>query len=195
MRIYRYLKYRLCLCVLCGCAFAVSCADSEVGSDVDSESVSRYTTGDVPHYTSGELYGSESLEVVIPFALTPDMPSLVRDVACPEVVKRKAGSSVVCSAVIDGVEVDVTVNVGDRDRVDLVADGFFLVSLAELETDVADKVSTDFGTVEVLCDEQPVFMAVAGRTVACRAIETNGSLHPISVVITSEQGDWQVRLR
>ena len=179
---------------MCGCAFAVSCGDLDGDSDVDSESVSRYTTGDVPHYTSGELYGSESLEVVIPFALIPDLPSLVQDVACPEVVKREAGASTVCSAMIDGVDVNIMVNVGYRDRVDLVADGFFLISLAELETDVADKVSADFGAVEVLCDGQPVFMAVAGRSVACRAVDTDGSSHPISILIASEQGDWQVRL-
>lgn len=139
-------------------------------------------------------YDARGLEALILAELVPDWPELVADADCPERIGPSPGT-VLCSAEIGGIAVDVRVDIDGRDRVELSTDDVFLVETDELEERGEQRLEADLGPVEVLCSGPALLVAVAGERLECEAVAPSGDRHPLDVEITSPAGDWEMRMR
>ena len=140
-------------------------------------------------------YDSDGLEALIFSELVPDRPEMVTEVDCPEHIGQNS-TVVLCPALVGGMAVEVRAEIDDRDRVELSADDFFLVDVDELEEHGGQRLADDLGgPVEVLCDAPSLLLAVAGKQLACEAVDPSGERYPLEVAIVSPDGDWQMQMR
>lgn len=134
---------------------------------------------------------SDNLEAVVLAELVPDLPTIVTDVTCPEMIEP-GPVSVSCEAMIDGVPATVEVDIDARGRTDLAVSDVFLVDVSRLADHSAQRIATDLGPVQVVCNDPPVVVAVDGKQLDCYAVDPSGRHHSLEVMLTSDKGDWQI---
>lgn len=141
---------------------------------------------------SSPALDAEGLESSIPAALVPDAPEAVEAVDCPDVIVGPA--TVNCTARIGPEPIDITVVISDDDRATVSTDAV-VVERAAIEATAAQRLSSDLGVeTTVACSGPSVLVSVPGTTVACDAVDPDGTAHAVTVTIRSEAGDWDLRL-
>ena len=134
-----------------------------------------------------------SVVAALPAALWPDDPSIVTDVACPDLEPEPIAQTTTCTAVLDadGVTIDVVIDeVGAATA--SVREPLFVVRdvadqlTARLQADLSiDAIDTECRSV--------VIVAAPGRSVVCAATHDG---RPIEFEILLDDGgdEWTLRL-
>lgn len=128
----------------------------------------------------------------LPASVWPADPSLVDDVACPDLVAEPIAQASSCTATLDDDPITVAIVIDDDGVVGAsVDDPLFDVAAAAQE--MGDRLATDLGIarsdVDVACD-RAVRVAVPGAATDCVA-DRSGDPLEFRMVLLDDAGAWE----
>ncbi|MEZ5245126.1 MAG: hypothetical protein R2707_08530 [Acidimicrobiales bacterium] len=134
-----------------------------------------------------------SLEAALPASAWPDDPSIVTDVACPELDTSLIAQTTVCTAVLDADTVTVDVVIDEFGAATAgVREPLFVV--AEAADRLVERLRDDL-SIEAISAQcaAVVIIAEPGRSFACAATSGDRTID-FDVVLGREAGAWELRL-
>lgn len=135
-----------------------------------------------------------SLERTIERDLYPNAGFEVSEVRCPDEIPVGRTESVSCTVLVgdEDLTVDV-VQVGSEGEV-RIAPRSAVFETSALEDRVAKTLSDEVGVaITADCGDEPAIVVDVGSTIECRGVDEQGTPGPVTVRVTSLDGDLEVR--
>jgi hypothetical protein len=136
-----------------------------------------------------------SLEAALPESIWADAPSLVTDVACPDLDPALIAQPTTCTATLDQEAVTVDVVIDELGAATAtIREPLFVV--ADAADALVERLRADLGidAIEAGCADT-VVIAAADRVLACEASDGNRSIEfELVLGVSSGSGSWTLRV-
>ncbi len=125
------------------------------------------------------------------------LPAVVELIECPRPLAIEA-QRVTCRGEIDGVEIDLEVELEPDDEDGVLADVSIdvpLLDVTEVAITAGDRLSEDLGVVALVRCDTPVIVIEPGRELACFVTDlADGIERPLLIRLLDADGAWEMDL-
>ena len=144
---------------------------------------------------SPDRIDAHALERVLPGQIVPDHPEVLDEVACPSPIRKAVGVVTVCTAVLAGSPVAITVTQLDGNGATSAALDKPVFDVAASAGTLAARFTKDLGvTTTIECDGPAVRVLVVGEVLRCTAHDPSLRSRVLDVTVRDDGATLDAKL-